>query len=194
MSQTQPNGVITITNDEVYDLSAHQARLAKSIKSVHSCANLAARDGLAALYGGTLPIPTLVYRVDLDSYQSWNGTNWGGPVQYDPIDVTGYDLTGKVTVEPVGTLKRVTVAISVTRTGADASIPTTFAAFGTVLPSQARGAAESLYLPVALSGASNNVHATVFLNPVDGAMSIRAQSAFTWSTGALFSLNCTYYF
>lgn len=76
MSQTQPNGVVTITNDEVYDLSGHQARLAKSIKSVHTCSNQAARDGLAALYGGTLPVPTLAYRQDLDAYESWNGTLW----------------------------------------------------------------------------------------------------------------------
>lgn len=76
MSQTQPNGVITITNDEVYDLSTHQARLAKSIKSVHSVTDVTARDGLAALYGGTLPNPTLAYRADLDCYESWNGTVW----------------------------------------------------------------------------------------------------------------------
>jgi hypothetical protein len=194
MSQTQPNGVITITNDEVYDLSLHQARLAKSIKSVHSCANQTARDGLAALYGGTLPIPTLVYRVDLDSYQSWNGTNWGGPVQYDPIDVTGYDLLGKVTVTPDGTLKRVNVAISVVRTSASAAAITaaSFAPFGQVLPSQAVGTAEQMYLPVSISGGIH-VHATVFLKPVDGTMSIRGLADFSWPQNALFSLNCTYY-
>lgn len=136
-----------------------------------------------------------IRRMDLTGRptETWNGADWGGPVRYDPIDVSGYNLTGKVTVEPAGSLKRIVVAISVTRTGADASITTAFAPFGVVLPSQAIGTAEAIYLPVSLTGGTNNVHATVFLNPADGAMSIRGQASFTWSTGALFSLNCTYY-
>lgn len=136
-----------------------------------------------------------IRRMDLTGRptETWNGADWGGPVRYDPIDVSGYDLTGKVTVEAAGSLKRVTVAINVTRTGSDASITTAFAPFGAVLPTAARGTAEAIYLPVSLTGGTNNIHATVFLNPVDGAMSIRGQSSFTWSTGALYSLNATYY-
>jgi hypothetical protein len=49
------------------------------------------------------------------------------------------------------------------------------------------------YLPVALSGGSNNGHATVFLDTTTGVLMIKGVTAFNWSTGALFTLNFTYY-
>lgn len=136
MSQTQPNGVVTITNDEVYDLSAHQARLAKSIKSVHACADLAARDGLAALYGGTLPVPTLAYRQDLDAYESWNGTVWkrmsGEETSADIATFsTGYTaLTGahKPRVRKIGNLVQLFGAVT-SSASSTANILTVPAAF-----------------------------------------------------------------
>lgn len=44
---------------------------------VFSVANVTERNGLAALApGGVLPVPTLVWRVDLPGYESWDGTVW----------------------------------------------------------------------------------------------------------------------
>lgn len=44
---------------------------------VFSVANTAERNGLAALApAGVLPIPTLVWRADVQAYESWDGTAW----------------------------------------------------------------------------------------------------------------------
>jgi len=116
-------------------------------------------------------------------------------VTHSPIQVGNYSITGGATIESEGSRKRVTVDMNVTRTGNDATIGTAYAPFGAVLPAAVRGSSViPKYLPVSLSGGgSTNVHATVFLNPVDGTMSIRGQSAFVWEKNALFSLNTTYY-
>jgi len=78
MSQTRYNRVVTITNDETYDLAGHMARMADSINPVIRVANQAERDGLAALApGGVLPIPTTVARADLlGALEVWDGTRW----------------------------------------------------------------------------------------------------------------------
>ena len=78
MSQTRYNKVVTITNDETYDLAGHMARMADSINPVIRVANQAEREGLAALApGGVLPIPTTVARADLlGALEVWDGTRW----------------------------------------------------------------------------------------------------------------------
>jgi hypothetical protein len=48
-------------------------------------------------------------------------------------------------------------------------------------------------VPVALRGGSNNGHATMFLNPASGVLMIGGVTAFNWTTGALLSLNLSYY-
>jgi hypothetical protein len=47
MSQTRPNKIVTITNDEVYDLATHQARMADSATVVIRVSSAAERDALA---------------------------------------------------------------------------------------------------------------------------------------------------
>ena len=123
---------------------------------------------------------------------------WGAdaPASYAPLTVSGYSLTGSIDVEPAGAKRRVTVDINVTRTGVAGIIPKDdYASFGAVIPSQARGDAKPKYLPVAILGGSGNVYfpATAFLNTETGILQIRAQNTFTWPTGALFSLNLSYY-
>jgi len=117
----------------------------------------------------------------------------GSVTSYAPIQVSGYSITGSIDSEQVGTKRRITVDLNVTRTGADIVISTTFAGFGPILPTGVRGSAPQKYIAVALSGGTNNNHATVFLNPVDGSMSVKGVSSFTWNTGALYTLNLSYY-
>ena len=164
-----------------------------------------------ATNGGMVAKDDLVksYLNDLGTEVYINGTGWryvpgandvpewvatGTATTYSPLQVTNYGLSGEINVENVGTRKRVTVDINVTRTGNDTTIGTAYAGFGAVLPPAVRGSITHKYVPVSLSGGgSTNVHATVFLNPVDGTMSIRGQSAFVWEKNALFTLNATYY-
>jgi hypothetical protein len=117
----------------------------------------------------------------------------GSLTSYAPLTVSGYSITGSIDAEQVGTKRRVTVDLNVTRTGADIVITTAFAGFGAILPTGVRGTSGQKYVPVALSGGTNNNHATVFLNPIDGTMSIKGLASVTWNTGALYSLNLSYY-
>jgi hypothetical protein len=119
---------------------------------------------------------------------------------FAPLAVSGYSITGQVVLEPGDELrKHVTVDINVTRTGAAGSIPKDdWASFGAVLPEAVRGEANPKYIPVSVIGgttstAVTNVHATAFVNPSNGILQIRGVNTFTWNTGALFSLNLSYY-
>jgi hypothetical protein len=117
------------------------------------------------------------------------------PTTVAPLAVTGYSMTGAITSRPAGSQRQITVNINVKRTGAAGAIPSNeFANFGAVIPSAMRGvSAIDQYLPVSLSGGSNNGHATVFLDTDTGVLQIRGVTAFTWTTNALFTLNTTYY-
>lgn len=87
---------------------------------VFDVASLTERNGLAALApGGVLPVPTMIFRTDLQRYESWNGTRWaqpgltelgrsttglGGTVAQTPswsdiLIVNGTSLGGEVTVD-----------------------------------------------------------------------------------------------
>jgi hypothetical protein len=122
----------------------------------------------------------------------WNSS---AVATYAPLGVSGYSLTGTIAVEPAGAKRRVTVDINVKRTGATGEIPSaSFANFGAVIPSAARGnSGVTKYLPVAISGGTNNNHATVALDTDTGVMSIRGQAKFNLTTLAMFTLNATYY-
>lgn len=72
MSQTRPNKMVTITNDEIYDLATHQARLADSANVLVKVNSQAERDALPVTPGWA------VVRLDLPAapVQTWNGTKW----------------------------------------------------------------------------------------------------------------------
>jgi hypothetical protein len=120
----------------------------------------------------------------------------GAPTTYTPIQVGGYALTGAITSKPAGDKRQITVDITVKRTGADITITTAFAGFGQILPDAVQGDSLPKYLPVSLSGGDspgNNNHATIGIFPVDGSMSVKGLSSFTWNKNAVFSLNFVYY-
>jgi hypothetical protein len=116
-------------------------------------------------------------------------------ITYAPLQPTGYTVTGGVYTENVGAKRRVTVDVNIQRTGGNQFVGTDFSGFGAIIPTAARGASTSKYVPISLSGGAggNNVHATLFLNPSDGSASIRSQSDFTMTSGALFTVNATYF-
>ncbi|WNT44915.1 minor tail protein [Arthrobacter phage AbbyDaisy] len=131
--------------------------------------------------------------------KEWARLDLQASTKYGLVQPTGYDISGNVYVEQMSGRRRITVDVNVTRTGAAGTIPSNdWASFGAVLPTVARGDADPKYVPVSVVGgsvstATNNLHATVFLNPSNGVMQIRGLSAFTWQKGALFSLNATYF-
>jgi len=159
---------------------------------------LVAKDDLAKAYLNRLGTELYIngtewrYIPGANDVPEWIAT--GAVTTYAPLSVTGYSLTGTITSEQVGTKRRIVVDINVMRTGATGEIPTSFASFGAVLPTAVRGnSTNDKYLPVALSGGSNNGHATVFLDTTTGVLMIKGVTQFNWTTGALFTLNYTYY-
>lgn len=58
MPSTRQNKIVTITNDENYDLAGHMARLADSANVIIPVVNQAARDALVSIVG------MVVYRID----------------------------------------------------------------------------------------------------------------------------------
>jgi hypothetical protein len=72
MSQTRPNKIVTITNDEVYDLSTHLARMADSASVVVPVNTVGERDAITKFIGLT------VRRLDVTGapLEAWNGTSW----------------------------------------------------------------------------------------------------------------------
>lgn len=78
MAQTLYNGAVVPTNSDAYDLTADLVTMCLSLNIPIPVANLAARNGLAALApGGVLPIGTAVYRQDQSMFtEKWDGTTW----------------------------------------------------------------------------------------------------------------------
>jgi hypothetical protein len=162
---------------------------------------LVAKDDLAKNYlnkpGAELRIGQIVWRYVLgaNDIPVWEAEL--SPGYYAAIDSGNYySYDGGFWVEQVGTKRRVTVDMTVTRTAASGTIPTTFASFGVVVPSAARGVAPHKYFPGYVSGGNlaNNVEVGLFINPFTGEMMIRGiRSSFTLSTGARFTVNLVYY-
>jgi hypothetical protein len=116
------------------------------------------------------------------------------PTILAPLAIAGYSTSGTIAVEKLGAFNRVTIDVNIVRTGANGEIPSnSFANFGAVIPSAARGdSATQKYMPIALSGGSNNGHATLLVETDTGMMLIKGPSAFTITTGATFTVNLTY--
>lgn len=127
MPQTRPNKMKTIVNSDGYNLAADLATQVDSANVIIPVANQTERDGLAALMG-TLLVPTMVYRVDLNAYESWNGATWDRLV----TAVAGagvpdgfWTITGGLIKTVTAGLTVVTCALQLVRTGPAVTIATT---------------------------------------------------------------------
>lgn len=73
------NGATAPAGTEAWGYAAQVKRALETAGLVIPVANQTARDGLAALApGGVLPVPTLVFRIDLGTYETWDGSVWRG--------------------------------------------------------------------------------------------------------------------
>ena len=104
--QTLFNGVEVFTNGDDYNLAddaAHAFQTANVVITIHTEAQ---RDGLAALApGGVLPVPTFIYRTDLNRRETWNGVEWLGDVRHAEITYGAADVPNNTPWGPgIGTI------------------------------------------------------------------------------------------
>jgi hypothetical protein len=66
--------------------------------------------GLFLTYGAALPIPTTVYRTDINAFETWDGTNWN-PMPGSVIAGT-YDTTNRTGVSTTETLMTLLSSVS----------------------------------------------------------------------------------
>jgi len=114
MSQTRQNKIVTITNDEVYDLATHQARLADSANVVIPVANQAERDVLTTFNGMAAARADTNYNLEIYTAGGWRTVvETTTPVVSDPLwAFTGQlsrntGLDGKQTVTLSESMSRV---------------------------------------------------------------------------------------
>lgn len=127
MPQTRPNKMKTIVNADGYNLSSDLATMADSANVTIPVANQTERDGLAALMG-TLLVPTVVYRADLNAYESWNGSTWDRvAVTTNGAGVTDgfWTISGGMVKTVTNGLTMVTASMHLTRVTAPITINTT---------------------------------------------------------------------
>jgi hypothetical protein len=111
----------TIVNSDAYNLASDLAVQADSANVFIPVANQTERDGLAALMGGTLLVPTMVYRADLNAYESWNGSTWDRVVVATAgAGVTDgfWTITGGLVKTVTAGLTQVTASLLLVRSGA----------------------------------------------------------------------------
>lgn len=124
MAQTRPNKMVTITNDEVYDLSTHLARMADSATVVIPVNTATERDAIPKYAGLT------VRRLDVSGHplEEWDGATWNrSDIVTSSAGVTDafFDMTGGLMkkVSPTG-FTQVTMSLNITRKTAAIGIGT----------------------------------------------------------------------
>jgi len=194
MPQTRDNGIVVPVNSDEYNLTTDLATMADTSGVVTVVSNATARNALTKFEGRQ------VWRIDTAQIESVVGGVWrDGTRDYAPLSPTGWSASGTITVTPEGTKKRVVADLVITRTGGDFVLSTTsWNVLGTdesVVPAAARGTSPVKYLSapvVNVGGGAATYSANVTYNPT-GAVSIRAISSFTLTTGAFFTINVAYY-
>lgn len=119
----------------------------------------------------------------------------GSVTKLAPNGVSGYAVTGGFSIVTRGQSTEVVCDITIKRTGGNITIAgDDYSGLSAIVPSAARGASETKYLIVGISGAPTQL-AIVAVNTATGQLSIKGLSAdFTWKTGTLLSVNCAWTF
>lgn len=156
--------------------------------------NYLATPGADVMISGT----TWRYSADSNGVWGWVATVGAGATS-GFVQPTGWSLSGNSRISAFSSTKsRVDVDVNITRTGANTTITTAFNSLGGVFANAARGDSGGVkYLIVAVSGGSGNNGgiAMVFVNTISGEVGFRSAngSNFTWTSGAVSTLNFTYY-
>lgn len=188
MPQTRDNGVIVPINSDEYNLTPDLADMADSANVVTVVANATAQNALTKYEG------RLVFRLDTAELESVVGNVWrAGTRSYAPLSPAGWSSSGLIVVTPEGLKKRVSVDLTMSRTGGDTTIDAgSWSLLGTVLPAAAIGSSPVKYVSIVVTGGGNHITAAASFNP-GGTVSIRSMGDFVYTTGALFTINVVYY-
>jgi len=194
MPQTRENGIQAPINSDAYNLTADLAKMADTSNVVTVVSGQTARNALTKFEG------RLVWRTDKSQIEAVVGGAWrDGTRDYSPLSPTGWSASGTISVTPEGPKRKVIADLVITRTGGDFVLSTSsWSVLGTdesVVPSAAQGTSPVKYLSapvVNVGGGAATYNANVTYNPT-GAVSIRAVSSFTLTTGSFFTINVAYY-
>jgi len=132
------------------------------------------------------------YVIGANSVPGW--VIQGEPTEYAPLNnIPSWSTSGAITVAPEGSKRRVTVDVTVKRTGGQFTLGNDdWAIVGTIVPVGAQATKPVKYLSCAIVGGSNNYTLNVAFNP-SGSLSIRSVNDFLLTTGAFFNVNVVYY-
>ena len=191
MPQTRDNGIVVPINSDAYNLTADLATMADTAKVVTIVSGQTARNALTKFEG------RLVYRTDKSQIESVVGGVWrDGTRDYAPLSPTGWSSSGTITVTPEGPKRKIIADLVITRTGGafvlDNSSWNVLGTDESVVPASAAGSSPVKYLSAPMVGGAANYNVNVAYNPT-GAVSIRAVSSFTLTTGMFFTINVAYY-
>ena len=116
------------------------------------------------------------------------------PTEYAPLNnIPFWSTSGAVTVSPEGSKRRVTVDVTVKRTGGQFTLKNdAWSIVGTIVPVAAQASKPVKYLSCAIVGGANNYTLNVAFNP-SGALSIRSVNDFMVTTDSFFNINVVYY-
>lgn len=162
-------------------------------------ASLAERDALTKYDGLRVQRTDLTGRID-ETWDAAAGAWVASPVmlgRYAPLAVNSFATTGDIVVEQMGTRKRVSVNVRVTRTAATSIILSgTFTNLGVILPPEARGGAtgNEIYMALGMVGGGMNELAQGTVHPVTGQCYVSAPTnlSFPWVQYGLVTFNCWY--
>jgi len=135
-----------------------------------------------------------VRKVGANDTPAWVEVN--EPTVYAPVSSTGWTVTGDITTEPAGSKRRVTVNVSVKRTGAAFTLGYDAWEFlMALIPEAVRSSVPPVqYVPIIITGGGNHINAAASVNP-NGSLTIRSVTAgsYGFTTNALFTINLTYF-
>jgi len=117
------------------------------------------------------------------------------PTFYTPVTATGWSVTGDIASEQVGSKRKVTVDVTVKRTGAAFSLGSdAWEYLIPLIPVALRSTVPQVkYLPILITGGSNHILAAASVN-ANGALTVRSTSgSYLFTTNALFTINLTYF-
>lgn len=202
MSSTRQNGLVTITNDENYDLANHMARLADSANVVIRVPNQAARDALTLTQG------LVVCRLDRGHVlEIYDGTTW------QSNDALAYTPTlGATTTNPSIGAGNISAAFSVVgknlmgqaivnfgsgATAGSGAFYLTLPAGYTYAPVDPRipigwftvGVGTSLISGYLRQGGASNSYVNMYWQPTATTQSAVSNSTFAWGSGSQICLS-----
>jgi len=131
------------------------------------------------------------YDLGANNVPQWNSD---APVIHAPVAATNWSATGDITVQPAGTKRQVTFDVVVKRTGPAFTLDSgAWEYIMPLIPAAIQKGAGAKYPPILITGGTNHILAAALVNP-NGGLSIRSTSgSYPFTTGALFTLNFSYY-